>query len=126
MGERQSRVCPEGTELVLLPEELLLEEMMAAIDDGVLLTGFQSGMEDPHGWGIQLVCRLGYEIKGGEMTGKVYSPVSVGGYVPDILNSISHVGTDVVLDPGTCGKGNKEWVPVGSGGPHIVLKANLG
>ena len=102
-----------------------VSDCFAAVDKGIFLDGFQSGMEDPHGWGIQLICRIGYEIKNGERTGRVFAPVGVGGYVPDILGSITHVGDDFELTPGTCGKGHKEWVPVADGGPHLVFTAPL-
>ena len=105
--------------------ETPVTDVIGAVDDGILVEGFSSGMEDPHGWGIQLTCRLGHEIKNGELTGKTYAPIGVGGYVPDILGSITHVGDDFELDPGTCGKGHKEYVPVGSGGPHMAMTAKL-
>ena len=101
-------------------------EIIASVDNGILLEGFQSGMEDPHGWGIQLTCRLGYEIKAGERTGRVFSPIGVGGYVPDILASITHLGDKFEMGPGTCGKGSKEYVPVATGGPHLLFTARLG
>jgi TldD protein len=101
-------------------------EVLSAAGDGILIDGFGSGMEDPHGWGIQLVCRMGYEFKGGEFTGQVFAPVTVTGYVPDILESITHVGDRLSMVPGTCGKGHKELVPVAIGGPHLVFTAQLG
>lgn len=101
-------------------------DLMASVDDGILLDGFDSGMEDPHGWGIQLICRIGYEIKKGKKTGRVFAPVGVSGYVPDILASITHVGDDFAIVPGTCGKGHKEWIQVADGGPHLVFRAPLG
>ena len=42
------------------------------------------------------------------------------------LQSISAIGNDFELSPGTCGKGHKEYVPVASGGPHLRMKARLG
>ena len=101
-------------------------DLFAAVENGIYLDGFQSGMEDPHGWGIQLICRVGYEIRGGKKTGRVFAPVGVGGTVPDILGSISHVGDSFQLGPGTCGKGHKEMVSVADGGPHMVFRAPLG
>ncbi len=106
--------------------ETPVEEIFATLEDGVYLEGFQSGIEDPHGWGIQFTCNRGYEIKNGRRTGRIFSPVGVTGYVPDILGSITHVGNDFELVPGTCGKGHKEYVPVGTGGPHLRFTANLG
>jgi TldD protein len=99
--------------------------MIAGLDHGILLAGFNSGIEDPHGWGIQFICNRGYEIRQGRKTGRVFAPVGVTGYVPDILGSISQVGRVMELTPGTCGKGFKEFLPVSSGGPHLRFRAQL-
>nr|WP_236587942.1 TldD/PmbA family protein [Tumebacillus amylolyticus] len=103
-----------------------LDEMMADIDDGIYLESGENGMEDPKGWGIQCTIHLGREIKRGKFTGKVYKSIGLTGYVPELLSSISMVGGDFHLGPGTCGKGHKEWVPVTDGGPHLRLKGRLG
>ncbi|MBU1877953.1 MAG: TldD/PmbA family protein, partial [Chloroflexi bacterium] len=58
-------------------------------------------------------------------TGRVFSPVIATGYVPDILTSITAVGRDLKLGGGNCGKGDKEYVPVSSGGPHLRMKVRL-
>ncbi len=103
------------------------EDMLASIDSGYLLTRPSNGMEDPKGWGIQLEGYLAEEIKGGKLTGKVYTPVIVTGYLPDMLNSISMVGDSyAIFGLGYCGKGHKEWVKVTDGGPYLKLKARLG
>jgi TldD protein len=103
-----------------------VEDMIAQVDYGVTLDQWSSGMEDPQGWGIQVTCHYGHEIKGGKLTGKVFAPVVISGYVPEVLKSVSAVGKDVVFDAGVCGKGNKELIPVCSGGPHLLLRAPLG
>ena len=103
-----------------------LDEMLAQVDQGIYLDKWSSGMEDPQGWGIQVTCHYGHEIKGGRITDRVFSPIGISGYVPDVLQSISAVSTGLSLDAGTCGKGHKESVPVASGGPHLLLKARLG
>src|SRR5512143_699728 len=103
------------------------EDMLASIESGYLLTRPSNGMEDPKGWGIQLEGYLAEEIKGGKLTGKVYTPVIVTGYLPDMLNSISMVGEGYsIFGLGYCGKGHKEWVKVTDGGPYLKLKARLG
>ena len=67
------------------------------------------------------------EIKDGKLTGKVFTPVVLTGYVPDLLANISMVGTDVSTNGnGMCGKGYKEWVVVSDGGPYIKTKVRLG
>jgi TldD protein len=100
-------------------------ELLASLKDGLYLEGFRNGIEDPQGWGIQFTAGTAREIKGGKRTGRIFAPATVTGYVPDILSNISMVGNDFKLDPGTCGKGFKEWVPITSGGPHIRTRARV-
>ncbi len=101
-------------------------DMFAQVDRGIFLEQWSSGMEDPQGWGIQVTCRFGHEIRNGRVTGRVFAPLGITGYVPDVLQSISAVSDNWLLDGGGCGKGHKEYVPVASGGPHLLLKARLG
>jgi TldD protein len=108
------------------PGTSTLEEMLAQVDHGVYLDKWSSGMEDPLGWGIQVSCLYGHEIKGGRITDRVFAPIGMSGYVPDVLGSISAVENQFRMDAGTCGKGHKEYLPVASGGPHLLLKARLG
>lgn len=42
-------------------------------------------MEDPKNWGIQCMVNIAREIKDGEFTGKIFSPIVLTGYVPDLL-----------------------------------------
>lgn len=104
-----------------------LQDMIKSIDYGFLIEGSGSGMEDPKNWGIQCIAIMAKEIKHGELTGKIYSPVIMTGYVPDLLKSISMVSENVSLEgAGFCGKGSKEWVKVSCGGPYIKTKVRLG
>ncbi len=104
-----------------------VEDMIASVRHGYLLSGTESGMEDPKHWGIQCIVSRGYEIKDGKLTGKVVSPVIMTGYVPDLLGSISMASTDREVEGnGGCGKGYKEWVKVADGGPYLKTKARLG
>ncbi len=108
------------------PGASTLEEMIAQVDHGIFLDKWSSGMEDPLGWGIQVTCQYGHEIKGGKITDRVFAPVGISGYVPEVLQSITAVSNELKMDGGTCGKGHKEQVPVASGGPHLLLTARLG
>jgi TldD protein len=103
-----------------------VSDLFAQVDHGVYLPKWSSGMEDPQGWGIQVTCHYGLEIKNGKLTGRIFAPVGISGYVPEVLQSVSAVGSDWGLDGGGCGKGHKEFVAVSSGGPHLLLKARLG
>jgi len=103
------------------------EDMIASIQNGFLLENASSGMEDPKNWGIQCMVNIAREIKGGKLTGKIYSPIVLTGYVPDLLKSITMVSDTIELGGGGfCGKGYKEWVKVSDGGPYIKAKIRLG
>lgn len=101
------------------------EELLASLDDGLLVCRALNGMEDPKGWGIQIWTNFAREYKGGKPTGVLYAPVAMTGYVPDVLADVSMVADDFQIVPGTCGKGWKELVPNGSGGPHIRTRLRL-
>ncbi len=104
-----------------------LEDMIASVRRGYLLSGIASGMEDPKHWGIQCIVERGYEIVDGKLTGKVVAPVVMTGYVPDLLGSVSMVSPHrEAFGSGGCGKGHKEWVKVSDGGPYLKAKARLG
>ncbi len=106
--------------------ESTVQELFDQVEDGVYLEMWSSGMEDPQGWGIQVTCHYGHEIKHGRVTERMFAPVGVTGYVPDVLSSVRGVGNEWGLDTGHCGKGHKEWASVASGGPHLLMKARLG
>jgi TldD protein len=106
--------------------ETPVRSMIESVEQGVYLNKTSSGMEDPKGWGMQVTSHYAEEIRHGKLSGRLFAPVGITGYVPDILQSVSAVGNDFRLSGGTCGKGHKEWVPVSSGGPHLKLKARLG
>lgn len=104
-----------------------VDDMIGSIRYGFLLEGYQSGMEDPKHWGIQCIIAKAREIVDGQLTGKIFSPVILTGYVLDLLRSITMVSDEIELDgAGMCGKGYKENVKVSSGGPYLKAKARLG
>jgi TldD protein len=128
-GRRESyerKVYTRMTNTYFQPGNDNLDDMIASIDNGILLENAASGMEDPKNWGIQCMVNMGREIKNGKLTGKIYSPLCISGYVPDLLKSISMISKDMKMSgTGYCGKGYKEWVKVSEGGASIKAKAVL-
>lgn len=103
------------------------EDMIASVKYGFLLESPSSGMEDPKNWGIQCMVTRAREIKDGKLTGKVFSPIVLTGYVPDLLKSVSMMSSSIVTcGSGFCGKGYKEWVKVSDGGPYMKARIRLG
>lgn len=129
-GRREStkrKAYTRMTNTIFEAGESTLDEMIASIDYGFLLSNASSGMEDPKNWGIQCAIDVAREIKDGKLTGKIFSPIIITGYVPDLLKSISMVSDGIkVSGGGFCGKGHKEWVKVSDGGPYIKAKIRLG
>jgi TldD protein len=102
------------------------EQIIGSVEDGLYLRHATNGMEDPQAWGIQVEGLWAERIRGGKLTGEVFSPVIMTGFVPDLLMSISMVGNDRKISGlGMCGKGHKEWVKNTTGGPHLRMKARL-
>lgn len=129
-GRRESyqrKAYARMTNTFFAPGKDKLEDMIASIENGYLLEGYYSGMEDPKNWGIQCLLAKGKEIKNGKLTGKIVSPVMMTGYVPDLLKSITMVSDELVLSgSGVCGKGHKEWVKTSTGGSFIKARGRLG
>lgn len=129
-GKRQSierKAYTRMTNTYFEPGKDKLEDMIASIKDGLFLEMPCSGMEDPKNWGIQCMVTLAREIKDGKFTGKIYSPIVLTGYVPDLLKSISMMSDELHhCGSGMCGKGYKEWVKVSDGGPYIKARIRLG
>jgi TldD protein len=102
-------------------------DMIASVEYGFLLENPSSGMEDPKNWGIQCMVSIAKEIRNGKLTGKIFSPIVLTGYVPDLLKSVTAMGRGIELSgSGYCGKGYKEWVKVSDGGPYMKAKIRLG
>ncbi len=128
-GRRQDftrKIYPRMTNTFFGTGDMPLVDLIGQVDDGIYIPKVSSGMEDPKGWGIQVSGHYGFVIKNGEMTDKMYAPVGLTGYVPEVLSSISAVSNDFDLSGGYCGKGTKETVQVTDGGPHLLMKVRLG
>lgn len=129
-GRRESydhKAYTRMTNTFFEPGKDTLPDMIASVQYGFLLENPSSGMEDPKNWGIQCMVNIAREIKDGQLTGRIFSPIVLTGYVPDLLTSISMMSSDFHLGGGGfCGKGYKEWVKVSDGGPYIKARIRLG
>lgn len=102
-----------------------LEEMIEDVKFGVLTDKMVSGMEDPVGGGFEAKSLRGFLIENGKITDTLRS-FTLTGKALEILQTVDAVGKEVTLDPGSCGKGIEDWVPVSSGGPYCRSKIVLG
>ena len=99
--------------------------MISEINYGVLLVHGYYGMEDPLGGGMQNTSKKGYLIENGKKT-KILKAVALTGSVLEVLNNIDAISRDpLAIDGGTCGKGDEDYVPVGSGGSYTRITEAL-
>jgi TldD protein len=127
-GRRESFAHPvlvRMTNTYFEPGDQNLDEMISEMKHGVMLCRGYFGMEDPLAGGIQATSKKGYLIENGEKT-KLLKAITLSGSVIDLLKSIDAISKDEkVLRPGTCGKGEEDFVPVTSGGSYIRAKNAL-
>jgi len=119
------RVFVRMTNTWFLPGDWNLDEIIADTKDGLLAIKGISGMEDVAGGGVQARALKGYIIKNGELKDLVRG-FSITGKALEILKTVDAVSKEVTGSPGTCGKGEEDWVPVTSGGPYMRAKMVIG
>lgn len=101
------------------------EDIIADTKDGLYVIKSLSGMEDVVGGGVQCSALKGYIIKNGELTQLVRS-MTLAGKVLEILQTVDAVGNKLQFAGGTCGKGEEDFIPVTSGGPHMRMEMVVG
>jgi TldD protein len=101
------------------------DEIIADTKDGLYVVKASSGMEDVVGGGVQCSALKGYIVKNGEVTQLVRS-MTLAGKVMEILKTVDAVGNQLKFFSGTCGKGEEDFIPVSSGGPHMRMEMVVG
>jgi TldD protein len=114
------------TNTYIEPKDWTLEEMLEGFN-GIFVKSGSFGMEDPAGGEMQLTAAKGYVIENGKKV-RVLSKVAMSGYVPKVISEIDAISKsqDFDMRAGMCGKGNEDYVLVGSGGPFIRTEAVVG
>jgi TldD protein len=98
------------------------EDLISRVEDGILITDSDGGMEDPKGWGVQIQGCNGQRIKNGKLVNEFYDGFALTGFLPDLIKNISGISKNFEIEGGGhCGKGHKEWVRVSEGGPHLLI-----
>ena len=122
-----SRAFVRMTNTYVEPGDRSLEELIAEVKHGVVLERGSSGIEDPLGGQMQLKVRKGHRIENGKATDLVGS-MALSGRVLDFLRSTRAVGRadHLAIEPGYCGKGHGDYLPVGTGGAPVLSRAIVG
>ena len=108
------------------PGDATKEEALEALGDGLYLIGARGGA--PHSDGsFMFTANRGYLVEGGRLTRPIRT-ASIHGNVLDFLRSVEMLTRDFeVLTNffGGCGKGEQSYLPVGVGGPHVLVNDAL-
>ncbi len=101
------------------------DEIIADTKAGIFIIKMIAGMEDVVGGGVQGTCLKGYIIRNGEL-GDLVRSLTITGKVLDILKTVDAVGDQFQFSGGNCGKGEEDFVPVTTGGPHMRMQLVVG
>jgi len=105
------------------PGDWSIDEIIKETKNGVMMMRWQYGIEDPLGGGMQVAANKGFLIENGEKT-KPLKSITLTGRVLEVLGNVDAVSKEgFTVEPGTCGKGPEDFVPVGSGGTWWRTKA---
>ncbi len=109
------------------PGSMTFEEMLNAHSDIMVVRKGSGGMEDPHGWNMQVQATYAENFHNSRPTGDMFYDIGITGYLPDFLGKIEAVGSELeIKGGGFCGKGHKEFVRVSTPGPELLGSIYLG
>ena len=122
-----SRAFVRMTNTYVAPGDWSMEELVKEAKTGILLERGTSGIEDPLGGQMQLKVKRGHRIENGQITGLV-SSMALSGKVLDFMKAIRGVGRNhgLTIEPGFCGKGSTDLLPIGTGGVPLLSTAVVG
>lgn len=96
------------------------DDMLARIDEGLLVKKMGGGEVNPTSGDFVFFVSEGYIVKDGKV-GPAVKGATLTGNGPESLKNILAVGSELVLDPGTCGKSG-QGVPVTDGQPTLLIE----
>lgn len=119
------------TNINLLPGTFELDELIAGVEDGLLLSANKSWSIDDKRLNFQFACEIAHEIKDGKLTGKIYKNPIYTGITPEFWNSCDGVANEkhwMMFGTPNCGKGQPGQVAhVGHGSaPARFRKVKVG
>jgi len=121
-GRRESyrhKPIPRMTNTLILPGETPPEEILAAVDRGLLVVKMGGGQVNTVTGDFMFEVAEGYRIEGGRR-GEAVRGATITGNGPEVLAMIDRVGSDLGFGIGTCGK-DGQGVPVGDAQPTLSV-----
>lgn len=122
-GRRESyqhAPLPRMSNTFITPGASTRGEMLADVKEGLLVRKMGGGEVDPTSGDFVFFVSEGYLIRDGNI-GPAVKGATLTGNGPESLRNIRAAGTELVLDPGTCGKSG-QGVPVTDGQPTLLIE----
>ncbi len=107
----------------ILPGTQKKEELFESVRSGIYVKGMKGGSVEPLTGHFVFAAEEGFQIEKGEIT-KPLRDVMLSGEILSTLHKVDAVCDDFTTSPGFCGKSGQS-VPVGDGGPHILIRGIL-
>lgn len=104
------------------PGDMTPEEALEALDDGVYLVGTRGGAPASDGT-FMFTSQKGYRVEDGEIQEPLRS-TSLQGNILDFLENVEGMTRELSISAtnfGGCGKWGQSFLPVGIGGPHVLV-----
>jgi TldD protein len=108
------------------PGDASVEEALRDLGDGYYLCGGRGGMPSSDG-SFVFTATHGYRVAGGEVVAPV-RPATLFGNILDFLQNVRLLTSDFQVKSnyfGGCGKFDQSFIPVGYGGPHVLVSEAL-
>ncbi len=116
------------TNLSLMPGDSSFEEMVKSIDYGIYMETNKSWSIDQRRLNFQFACEIGYEIKDGKFTGKIFKDPIYQGVTPEFWSNCDMISSKEDWDIWgvmNCGKGQPMQVIEMSHGSSFVKFKNI-
>jgi TldD protein len=111
------------TNTYIEPRSWKFDEMIKSIEKGYYVKGSQGGMTNLDMFTFS--AGEAYEIEKGQIRGKVRD-LTLTGNIFETMKNIEAIGDDIELfnsgGSGGCGKGGQIPLPIGRGGPHVLIR----
>jgi TldD protein len=122
-GRRQSYgdlPIPRMSNTFVAPGDRCFDDLLYGMGDGFLVRKMGGGEVNPTSGDFVFQVTEGYMVRDGKI-GPIVKGATLEGNGPEALLNIEAVGSDLKLDPGTCGKSG-QGVPVTDGQPSLLIK----
>lgn len=112
-------LAPEFSNLAFAAGRSSREDLIAAVDQGLLLEGGVFARAHPRSWRFVLRAARAREIRSGKITGVLYSDIDIHGDVPALLGAVRGVSSSVARTPAP------GELPSTMGSPFLLTRARV-